>query len=716
MNEPELSNNAAVAGVSTLDRLMFPRRVAIAGLSARPRAWGQMAYRFLRAGGFDGDVLAYRPNHDEPGVEAFDDFSSAGPVDLLVVAVPASGAVGIVAEAAAAGVGSAVVFSSGFAEDGAEGAELQRRLVEAAGTMPMLGPNCLGLVSAPANVVVSVSAFLNRPRRNGPVALVSQSGAMGFVLAEQLRRRGVGFSFYASTGNEAALGAADLVAYVSARPEVKVVGCYLEGVRDVQAWRGACRGAREAGCEVVALKVGRSQAAQRAALSHTASAAGEAEMFEAAARDDGVTLVGDEESFAEAVTALAKPVLLPSRPGLAVITMSGGGGAMISDQLAAQASVPPLCDNSRGALRSLGIPLAGDSNPVDLTGMFFANLHRLDEVMSVVAADEGVDATVLYFTFGDQMVDDYRALAATLADRPHPAWLVWAGAPEGEVEGLAGTGRVVGSIPALARSLAAQPRLAAIPEGLLDSMRQGSPGAATALAADTATGLAQGGPVLSEAVLASWLAEAGMPYVDMAAGDEPERLVEAVSEHGLPAPWIAKVDHPAAPHRARLGLLAAGLTSLTALREALRELLDRAAKLGLREPRLVVEPMVSHAGMFSLGALRHSSWGPLVIAGPGGGRVEDTAARRVAGLLPLSARSLEAIAERVALLAGTAVRAETLAAAILALEALLDADPAITEVDVNPVLVTSAGGLVAVDALAVRSEPNQTQDTTTIQG
>ncbi len=707
---------AAAVGTSTLDRLMFPRRVAIAGLSARPRAWGQMAYRFLRAGGFDGDVLAYRPNHEEPGVEAFDDFSSAGPVDLLVVAVPAAGAVGIVAEASAAGVGSAIVFSSGFAEDGAEGAELQRRLVEAAGMMPMLGPNCLGLVSAPANVVVSVSAFLNRPRRNGPVALVSQSGAMGFILAEHLRRRGVGFSFYASTGNEAALGAADLVAYVSARPEVKVVGCYLEGVRDVEAWRDACRGARDAGCQVVALKVGRSEAAQRAALSHTASAAGEAEMFEAAARDDGVTLVGDEESFAEAVTALSRPVLLPSRPGLGVITMSGGGGAMISDQLGVQASVPSLSQSSRSALRSLGIPLAGDSNPVDLTGMFFANLDRLDEVISVVAADEAVDATVLYFTFGDQMVDAYRALAGTLADRPDPAWLVWAGAPEGEVEGLASTGRVVGSIPALARSLVAQPRRPVLPEDLLDVTRQRSQGDGDPRAVDSAKGSEWRGQILSEAVLAPWLAKAGMPYVDMVAGDDPERLVEVVAERGLPAPWIAKVDHPGAPHRARLGLLAGDLTDAAALRRALEVLSDRAAELGLTTARLVVEPMVSHVGMFSLGALRHKEWGPVILVGPGGGRVEDVAVRRVAGLLPLSARSLQVMCEQVALLAGIPVGAEALGAALLALESLLGADAAVTEVDVNPVLVTAAGGLVAVDALAVRSEPNQAQDTNTIQG
>lgn len=687
----------APVGGDALDRLFFPRSVAVAGLSRRPRAWGRMAYHFLRQAGYAGEVVAYRPHHDDPEVPSVTDLADGPPVDVVVVAVPAPGAVDVVAEAADAGVGAAVVFSAGFAEEGGEGVALQQRLVEAAGSMPVLGPNCLGVVSAPGSLVLSVSAFLNRPRESGPVALVSQSGAIGFVLAEHLRRRGVGFSYYASTGNEAVLGAADLVSYLCARPEVAVVGCYLEGMRDVGAWRAACRRARQAGRHVVALKVGTTQAARRAALSHTASAAGEAELFEAACREDGVTVVPDELSFAEAVAALCGPVELPARPKLGVVTMSGGGGAMLADQLGPVADVPPLTEAARARLRELDVGLAGDGNPVDLTGMFFAHLDRLDDVLAAVTGDVGIDGAVLYLTFGDQMVEAYRSLAASLPGRDPPTWFVWAGAPDGEVEAFAATGRVVQSIPDLVRSVAAHPRALSVAPGLTDTVR-------------TAVGGRGGAPlpagtVLTESDLAPLLARWGLGTVDLAVASDRDGLLEAVDRLGLPPPWVVKIDHPAAPHRARLGLLALGVVDRDTLGEEVDRLLAVARRQGLSGCRVVVEPVLTSVGSFSLGALRHRGYGPLVLVGPGGVRVEEAGLRRVAALLPLSDRGLVALADHARTLCGRTVAPESLAAPLLAVERLLDGDPTIAEVDVNPVLVTSSGDLVAVDALAVRSGP-----------
>lgn len=676
-----------------LQRLFFPRRIAIAGLSERPRTWGRMAYQYLRQAGFDGEVVAYRPRHVDAEVPAVDDLASGGPVDLVLVAVPAAAAVDVIADSAAAGVGSAVVFSSGFAEEGEAGTLLQQRLVEAAGGMPLLGPNCLGLVSDPASVVVSVSGFLSRPRRSGQVALVSQSGAMGFVLADHLRKRGVGFSFYASTGNEAVLGAADVASYLCARPEVKVVGCYVEGLRDVGAWRSACRRARDLDCHVVALKVGATRAAQRAALSHTASAAGEAEIFEAVCREEGVTLVPDEVAFAEAVCALEHPVRLPHRPGLAVVTMSGGGGAMIADQVSPVADVPQLAAPTVAALRSLGVNLAGDANPVDLTGMFFQHIERLDDVIATVSGDRAVDGVVLYFTFGDNLLEVYRPLGASLPDRAVPAWFVWAGAPDGEVEALASTGRVVANIPDLVRSISAQPRGLPFAEGTVAELRRD--------ARDDFTDLPHG-PVITEACLGPLFRRAGLPYVAMVVGTDAASVASSVEQRDLRPPWVAKVDHPGAPHRARLGLLSVGVEDRAHLEAELGRLFAAAAHQGLAGAAVVVEPMLSSVGSFSLGALRHRHYGPIVLVGPGGDQVEEAGMQRVAACLPLSDRGLAALAEGASSLAGRRIDHATLAGAVLALEALLDAQPAVAEVDVNPILVTAAGELVAVDALAVR--------------
>jgi acyl-CoA synthetase (NDP forming) len=675
-----------------LDRLFFPRRIAIAGLSPRPEAWGRAAYQYLRAGGFTGEVVALRPRQPDPDVPGVDSLADAGPIDVLIVAIPAKGAVEVIAETGSDGadVGGAVVFSSGFAEEGHDGRALQDQLVAAAGELPFLGPNCLGLVSDPGHVVVSVSGFLGRERRAGPVALVSQSGAMGFVLAEQLRRRGVGFSYYVSTGNEAALGVADLVGYLAQRPEVRVLGCYLEGVRDVDAWRGACRQATAMGCKVVALKVGSTVAAQRAALSHTASAAGEAELFEAVCREEGVTLVGDEVTFAEAVCALGHPSVLPARPGLGVITMSGGAGAMIADQVGVVADVPELLPVTRAALQALDVGLAGDGNPVDLTGMFNRHLGRLDEVIGVVGSDPSIDAIALYFTFGDRMLDAYRALARHLADLPVPTWFVWAGAPDGEVPAQAETARVVATIPDLVRSLAAQPRTP--PAAVTGALE---------VRASRRSGPVPAGPVLTETVVGPALAAAGMPYVALATGRSAEEVLAAVEQIVPAPPWVVKVDHPGAPHRARLGLVAVGVADRTTLEGTVDRFFQAAREQGLDGARVVVEPMVTSVGAMALGALVHREYGPVLLVGPGGAQVEEARARRIAACLPLSARGLEAVRQGVEVIVGAPVDLDAVADAVVALDAFMSEHPEVTEVDVNPVLVTPESALVAVDALAV---------------
>ncbi|HET9692621.1 MAG TPA: acetate--CoA ligase family protein [Acidimicrobiales bacterium] len=676
-----------------LERMFFPRRIVIAGLSPRADAWGRAALGFLRHAGFDGEVLALRPRTPDPAVASVERLADAGAVDLLVVAVPAEAAVEIIGEASASGVGGAVVFSAGFAEDGPEGAALQRRLVDAAGDMPLLGPNCLGLVSDPADVVVSVSGFLSRERSSGPVALVSQSGAMGFILAEHLRTRGVGFSYYASTGNEAVLGASELVSYLCRRPEVAVVGCYLEGVRDVAAWRSACRTAREHGCRVVALKVGSTEAAQRAALSHTASAAGEAELFEAVCREEGVTLVGDELAFAEAVCALANPVELPARPRFAVVTMSGGGGAMIADQLSPVADVPGLADDTRAGLHALGVALAGDANPVDLTGMFSRHIDRLDEVIDVVAADPSVDAVALYFTFGDRLLEQYRSLSGRLDKFAVPTWFVWAGAPAGEIPRHAATGRVVGSIPDLVRSVAAQPRRPAATVGDRPATPPSRPVAAT------------GGSVVTEVDMAAELAALGLGYVTMAVGVTADAVLAEVDRLALPAPWVVKVDHPSAPHRARLGLLDVGVATPEALAASVSAMFERASGHDLAGARVVVEPLLSSVAAFSLGALRHADYGPVVLVGPGGEAVEAAGARRWAACLPLSDAGLAALTAGATAITGRPIDPDRLGAAVLAVEALMTARPDLGEVDVNPVLVGTDSRLVAVDALGVTAAP-----------
>lgn len=698
---PTKARDPQHGGGPDLTPLFFARRVGILGLSAREGTWGRVALGMLRQGGFDGEVVAISPRQPDPEIPSVASMSDAGRLDVVVVAVPADAVVDAVAQARNADVGAVVVFSSGFAEESEEGRTLQARLTDVAGSLPVLGPNCLGVVSIPGRLQLSPSVFVARDHGAAPVGLVTQSGAVGFVLADQLIRRGLGFSFYASTGNEACIGAPEIATWLLGRSEVSVVGLYLEALRDQTAYRTMCATARRLDKHIVVLKIGRSAAAQRAALSHTASVAGEWDLFEALSQDEGVTVVPDEESFSEAVHALCRPLTLPSRPRLGVITMSGGAGAMVADQLADQAEIPEFAEATRARLAATGFPLAGDRNPVDLGGMFGRHMDLLDSVLDAATEDPAVDGLVLYFTFGDRNPDAYRGLAARVVARPVPVWMVWAGAPPGEVEALAGLGRVFASIPALARGMRAYPRdvptrLTAILECLDtgSTESEGAPGVRLPDTARSPTG------VVTERHAAPFLAGLGLPYVELAVARTADEAVAAAAT--LPPPWVLKYDHPLAPHRARLGLLATDISDAAAVDRVARVLLERAHTAGLAgDPGcLVVETQLDSVGAFSIGAVFDAQLGAAVVIGPGGVDVEAAGARRAVASAPVRATGLARLVFAAEAAAGCALDVEHLARAVLAVSSAICSDE-VTEIDVNPVLVRPDGTLCAVDALIV---------------
>jgi acyl-CoA synthetase (NDP forming) len=683
-----------------LKALFAPRRIVLAGLSTRPDSWGRLALNQLRGAGFPGEIVALRPRQLDPTVPSISQLDDVGATDLLVVALPAEPAVEVVAEAASAGMGAAVVFASGFAEAGPEGTERQSRLVRAAGSMPVLGPNCLGLVAAPSRMALSTSVFLDRPRPPGPVALVSQSGALGFVLADRLRRLGIGFSYFVSTGNEACLDATEVAEALLEQDEVALLGLYLEGIRDIEGFRRTTEAARLAGIPVVALSVGRSPAAARATLSHTAAAATEPELWTALCRRLEVVTVPDEEAFADAVAGLLRPRRLPAHPGLGVLTMSGGAGALIADRLGPLASIPALTPHTRERLRDTGVPLAGDTNPVDLTGMFFHHLDRIPELAEAMAADPGVDALTLYVTFGDRFPEAYHRLLERLATLPVPAWMIWAAAPEGTRERLPPGAPVVDSIPALARVLAAQPREPWPPASaaLNDARRH-------ATASSRGHSTLPSGPVLTELDLAPVLASFGLPFVPQLTSDSAEGVVAAVERAGWRGPLVLKVDHPEAPHRTRRGLIALGV-DLSNTEQTAVILAARAQRQGLSGFRLVAEPQVPARSLLGLGALRHERFGPVLLLGRGGQHFEEPEASRTAACLPLDPTDLAALVDAAERL-GCDVELRTLAGVLVAVEQLLLAHEDLAELDCNPIVLDDQGRLLAVDALGVRHASTQ---------
>ncbi|WP_255221347.1 acetate--CoA ligase family protein [Rhodococcus wratislaviensis] len=655
------------------------------GVSAtQPLSWGRLTLDRLLACGFSGELVAVGPQAVEsPSVVSVRSLSELNaPPDLVVVATPADAAPGVLAEASAIGVVAAVVFSAGFSEAGDTLRE--QRLREAAGDMAVLGPNCLGIVNHAAGIQLSTSGFLGRSRRTeGPVAIITQSGALGFVLADLLEKAEIGYTYYASVGNEMCLTTADLGQYLVERPEVETIVLYLEGVRDAAGLRELGERARTLGKTVVALAVGSSEGGRRSALSHTAAVAGDYTLLSALCTQAGILLVRTDDELVDAVLCGRKGCRLPESPAFAVLTMSGGAGGVLADSLTTMgARIPPLSEPTRRRIAEIGTVEAGDLNPIDLGGNFFRSLDSFHALIGVLDEADEIDAVVVYLTFGDYFVDNFRDIAETCAATATPTWFIWAGAPEGEITRSRRPETVIPSIGAFVRRTSMAVRPASTKPVEQDRGDRRSPALRR---------------VLTELHAAPVLSEAGIRHVPMVAATTPEGVVAAIEA----ADWagtrmVVKGDSSQAPHRAHLGLLRIDI--------ARADLLSAAAEIHARlnrscvddEARLVAQPLVEHRAEIALGAVRDPIYGTAVVLGAGGARAEDHSAPRHTILLPATPQDIDGLATWAS--SEFDCDAASIAAAIRSLIAVLHEHPEYHEIDINPLCVVD-GGLVAVDAL-----------------
>jgi acyl-CoA synthetase (NDP forming) len=678
--------------VTRCEPLFRPKSVAVVGVSATTAlSWGRITVQRLVDAGYEGEVVAVaRGELSLPGVRSVRSLNEIGyGPDLVVLATPAAAVPGALREARQCGAGAAVVYAAGFAEEGNE--VLEEDLRAAAGDMPVLGPNCLGVVNRAGGLLASTTVFLERERvAPGPIAVVAQSGAMGFVIADLLEQAGLGYSYYASVGNEACLSVGELGSYLLAQPDVEVLVLYLEGVRDAAALRALGQRAQQAGKAVVALSVGRSAAGRRAALSHTAAVAGDHLLLASLCRQEGIHLVTDDEELVDAVLCARKQITLPPSPRLAVLTMSGGAGGVLADNLTAmRARILRLSASTRTELARIGAVEATDTNPVDLGGNIDRWMDRVEELLAVLDADPELDGVVLYLTFGDRFLDAYHQLTRTAGSMRTPTWFIWACAPPGELERLQRPETVLPSIGALLRRLQVL-----LPDTIAPERRASQP-----VPVDR--------PMWSELRSAPLLVEAGIAHVPTVAAATAGALAETVHEVGWTGPYVVKADATDVPHRARHGLVRVGVTAseLPAAAEAIGK---RLADVSTDPHRtLVAQPLLAHTGELALGATRDPVYGTALLLGAGGDHAEDPAARRRGLLLPATSEQRAELASWAAdvLSAPAAATAQALDALI----SLLTKHPDIAEIDINPLCITG-DELVAVDALITYSPQEGTHD------
>jgi acyl-CoA synthetase (NDP forming) len=393
------------ADKSALDTLLRPRSIAIVGASDNPNKVGGRPLKYLMEQGFSGRLYPVNPRLEQvQGIAAHASLDALPEVpDVAILCVGAEQAEAQLLACGRLGVANALLFASGYAEVGAEGLARQQRLVDIcrAGGVRLLGPNSIGVASFDSGAIMSfASIYSDHAPQDGPVAIVSQSGAFGVSAYALLRAAGIGVRCVAATGNEADLDTADFVAALARQPGVRLLLLYLENVKDLQRMRGALAIAHEAGVAVLAVRAGRSRDGMRAAQWHTgsngAADAGLDELFAASGCRTVAHLNEMVESAPLYLDAVLQSRQARAAPRLAIVSNSGATCVLTADSahrlgLPLAELAPPARERLDGLLPSFSL----SRNPIDLTAMLLADPSLLGNVMACVMNDPGVDATVL---------------------------------------------------------------------------------------------------------------------------------------------------------------------------------------------------------------------------------------------------------------------------------------------------------------------------------
>jgi acetyltransferase len=701
--------------------LLDPRNVVIAGATDRPGNWAQRVWRNLGRYGFPGPVYPLNPSRDSVwDTRCYPDFASLPePPDHVVVVVPARFVPDSLREAARFGARSANVLTAGFDESSdpagkAAGAALRAVIAETG--IGVCGPNCLGNMNGFARFM-TITDDRAQNVGPGPVAVIGQSGGIAMALKRTLEERGNDTGFLVTSGNEAGLGTADYIDYFATLPGVRVIVCYLESVRDPQAFLAACRTARAAGKPVVVAKLGSSDAGRAAALAHTGALAGSMEVFDAVAGEAGAIRAGTLDDVVEVVEYLLHAPL-PKGPRIGGFTLSGGLRGLMLDAAASHGlRFPPLAPATRKRLAEfLGVgTIIG--NPLDAG---FAALTSQDAYLNSIRAllaDPGIDLLLLQEELPrvpgtERKAANLRAVEAIAAHAKKPIAFVTmishglndqARALRAELPHLTFMQEPDKTLHALARVVAYSAGLARRPARVPAAPKGARQRLDRCLARHAGAETVTLGEVESKALLRAYGLRVPKERVAVSA----EEAVRVARRIGFPV--VLKAASAALAHKSEAGAVLVGIASADAVRRGFRRIV-RNVKRHAPEIALdgvLVAEEVQGGVELVLGASWDAEMGPVVMVGSGGVALELH--RDVAfAAPPLDRRRATALIDRTRaarLIDGwRGAPAVDRAAAVDALVALsrlaVDLGPRLQAIDVNPFVLRRRGG-IALDGLIV---------------
>ena len=702
---------ARAAARIDIDRILHPRSVAVFGASEDIGKFGGRIISFLLRHGFAGDVYPINPNRAEIlGRKAYAAIASvpAAP-DVAILALPGNAIVETVAAAAAAGVGCCVIITTGFAEAGEAGTRMQAELVELAARtgMRIVGPNCMGLIVPHHRMALCSSVVLNTDTLgDGAIGLISQSGGLMVSVFDRSKTDGIGMRYAVSLGNQSDLEICDFLEFMIADRATRAVCLYIEGLLDGGRFRAAAERCRSEGKPLIVLKTGRTSEGIAAARSHTASLAGSWEAFAAVCREQGVVLARDPDDMMRAAHFLVEHPQARRGGRVAVLSSSGGGSATASDRVTEMGlTLAPIGDATRAALETMLLPPQA-ANPVDLGGRKVPqNVEIAADATRILFADDAVDYGLAFLMSMPFYLKRSLAVAEASKASGKPVAIVCtpgaAANPAREEmrkQGLVIFDSVEQALRVLAL-IAEFDHLRARPVVL--------PSRPVGLQRPPSLERMASGPQ-TESEVKRILAQYGIAVAREQIAATPADAADAAARLGFPV--VLKIVAREIVHKSDAGGVRVGLHDRAAVAAAAADIEERIRRShpGARIEGYSVQEMVRGDAEVIIGLRRDEHFGPIVIVGLGGIAVEllQDVAIATAPLARARVRELIAGLKTAALFAGVRGRLALDVDAIADIAERMswlaaDLGPRLVELEVNPLIVRSAGGgAVAVDARA----------------
>jgi acetyltransferase len=692
-----------------LNTLFAPKSVAVIGASERTDSVGQIVFQNMLQSGYKGALYPVNAKSAQiQGQTAYPSISGIGkPVELAVIATPPQTVPGIIEECGIHGVKAAVIITAGFGETGAEGAALERQLLENARRygIRLIGPNCLGIMRPS----LGLNATFNKGAANtGNIAFVSQSGALCTAILDWAQRNDVGFSSVVSMGSSTDVDFGEILDFLVSDPNTHSILMYIEGIRNARTFMSALRAAARIK-PVILVKVGRHAAGSKAAMSHTASLVGADDVFDAAVSRVGVVRVQTVTQLFTAARALSCG-FRPVGNRLAIVTNGGGPGVMATDRAADLGlAMATLSEATIEYLNQHLPPNWPHGNPVDIIGD--AQADRYHHAVKACLEDDNVDGVLAILTpqamtkplesaqalidlanshskplltcwMGEVQVEESRR-AFTKAHRPHFR------TPEPAVE-------VFSHLSAYYRN---QKLLMQMPGPLSHHIEPDVESARLIIEG----AMQEHRKVLSEMESKALLAAFNIPVARTMVAHSPNEAMLIAQQLGFPV--AMKINSPDITHKSDAGGVQLNLKNAHEVRAAYQHILDSVQRNrpNAKADGISIEPMIvkPNGRELMIGVTSDPVFGPVITFGAGGTAVEIMGDRAVA-LPPLNGFLVkELIREtRISKMLGAfrnmaPADVEALEDVLLRVSEMVCELPLLKEMDINPLILDEHGALAA---------------------